>query len=151
VLQLLAIALIAEDHIMAGSGKYGSEFAAHQSRAKNADTHVHSVSCNEDLNGLRDSTFHENTFLVIDCVLHVFVKERENFFRMPSEVIVTILEAPGRALNPNQFLLLAPQQIEGLLCVLGILGHKIDLDRVVVALWFPKMPRETCTAPALWA
>jgi hypothetical protein len=72
------------------------------------------------LDGLRDDTFLDNTFLAISCVIHMLVEEREDFFRMPSEVVVTILEASGRTLDPNQFLLLASQQIEGLLCVLRV-------------------------------
>jgi hypothetical protein len=51
---------------------------------------------------------------------HVLVEEGDNFLRMLSEVIVTVLEAPGGALDPEQLLFLAAQQIEGLLRVLGI-------------------------------
>ena len=51
---------------------------------------------------------------------HVFVEEGDDSFRMPSEVIVSVLEAPRGTLDPEQFLFLATQQIEGLLRVLGI-------------------------------
>jgi len=39
-----------------------------------------------DLNALYDSAFLGNTFLAINCVLHMLLEEREDFFRMPSEV-----------------------------------------------------------------
>jgi hypothetical protein len=48
------------------------------------------------------------------------VEEGDDFFRMPSEVIVPVLEAPRGALDPEQFLFVAGKQVEGLLCVLGI-------------------------------
>ena len=37
----------------------------------------------------------------------MLVEEGEDFFGMPSEVIVSVLEAAGGALNPEHFLLLA--------------------------------------------
>jgi hypothetical protein len=59
------------------------------------------------------------------CSLHMLVEEGENFFRMPSEVVVPVLEAPRGALDPEQFLVLASQQIEGLLSVLRISGSGV--------------------------
>jgi hypothetical protein len=90
---------------MARSGKYRSQLAAHESGAKNADTHVLSVWL--DLNALCDSTFLDNTFLAIKCVLHMLVEEREDFFRMPSEVVVAILKASRCVFNP--MFVLAPR------------------------------------------
>jgi hypothetical protein len=52
--------------------------------------------------------------------LHMLVEEGDDFFGMPSEAIVTVLEAPGGALDPEQFLLFAAEQVEGLLRIFGI-------------------------------
>ena len=49
------------------------------------------------------------------CRLHVLVEEGNYFFRMPSEVIVPVLEAPCGALDPEQFLLIARKQIQSFL------------------------------------
>ena len=59
-------------------------------------------------------------FLRSTACFHMLVEEGEDFFRMPSEVVVTILEASGRALDPEQLLLLAAKQIAGLLGVFRI-------------------------------
>jgi hypothetical protein len=45
----------------------------------------------------------------------MLVKEGDDFFRMPSEVVVTVLETSRGALDAEQFLVLTSQQIEGLL------------------------------------
>ena len=49
----------------------------------------------------------------------MLIEEGNNFFVMLSEVIVTVLEAPGGALDPEQFLPFAAEQIEGSLRVFG--------------------------------
>jgi hypothetical protein len=47
------------------------------------------------------------------------LKNAPDLLRIPSEVVLSVLEASRGVLNPNQFLLLGSQQIEGLLCLFG--------------------------------
>jgi hypothetical protein len=75
----------------------------------------------DDVIGLCDSPLLDNAFPAINCVLHMLVEEREDFFRMSSEIVVAILEAPGGALDSEQFLFFAAEKIEDLLRVLRIL------------------------------
>jgi hypothetical protein len=43
------------------------------------------------------------------------VEEGEDLFRVSSEIVVPILEAPGHILDPDQFFLFGAKQIESLL------------------------------------
>jgi dihydrofolate reductase len=57
----------------------------------------------------------------------MLVVEPKPFFRMPSEVVVAILEASGSALDPERFLVLARKEIEGLLCIFLKAGTEHDI------------------------
>src|SRR5262245_21005292 len=61
-----------------------------------------------------------NAGVVGERSLHVPVEEGDDLFRMPSEVVVSVLEASRGALDPEQFLVFACQQVEGLLRVLRV-------------------------------
>ena len=50
----------------------------------------------------------------------MLVEERDDTFRIPTEVVVAIPEAFGGVLDPEQFLVLACKKIESLLRVFGI-------------------------------
>ena len=50
----------------------------------------------------------------------MLIEEGDDFFRMSSEVIVTVPEAFLGVLDPQQFLVRASQHIEGFLRVLGV-------------------------------
>ena len=50
------------------------------------------------------------------------VEEGEDLLRISSEVVVAILEASSRVLNPDHFLLFGSKHIEGFLRVFRVLG-----------------------------
>src|SRR5262245_1507047 len=52
--------------------------------------------------------------------LHVLVEEPDDFLGVSAEPGVAVLEPPRRVLDPDQFFLLASQEIKSLLAVLGL-------------------------------
>src|ERR671921_3058372 len=61
-------------------------------------------------------------------LLHVPVEEGDDLLRVPAEVVVAVPEAGGGVLDPEELLVLAAQQVEGLLRVLGVPGPGIVED-----------------------
>jgi len=51
---------------------------------------------------------------------YVFVEEGDDFPRAPSKVVVAVLKTFRGTLDPKQFLVPAPQQVEGLLRIFWI-------------------------------
>lgn len=55
----------------------------------------------------------------------MLVEEGDHLLRMPSEVVVAVFEAFRGVLDPEQFLVLAAQEVEGLLGA-GRLGFELQ-------------------------
>jgi hypothetical protein len=55
----------------------------------------------------------------------VLVEEGDDPLRVPAEVVVAVLEPLGGVLDPEELLVFGPQQVEGLLRVLGVAGPSV--------------------------
>src|SRR5918998_4926330 len=64
------------------------------------------------------------------CLLHVLVEEGDDLLGVPAEVVVAVLEPVGGVLDPEELLVLGPQQVERLLRVLGVAGPGVVEDLV---------------------